>query len=74
MHGIPSPRTRGTRRTAILVMLLLGLALIAGKSPSVAHAATVNTAVTVDGTSAGSTFDGIGAISGGGGSTRLLTD
>jgi hypothetical protein len=55
-------------------MLLLGLALIAGKSPSVAHAATVNTAVTVDGTSAGSTFDGIGAISGAGGNTRLLTD
>jgi Glycosyl hydrolase family 59 len=74
MHGIPSPRSRGRRRTAILVMLLLGLALLAGKAPPVALAATVNTAITVDGTSAGSTFGGIGAISGGGGNTRLLTD
>jgi hypothetical protein len=32
------------------------------------------TAITVNGTSAGRTFDGIGAISGGGGNTRLLTD
>jgi hypothetical protein len=74
MRRIPSPRTRGTSRTAILVTLLLGLALLAGTAPSAAHAATVNTTITVDGTSAGSTFDGIGAISGGGGNTRLLTD
>ncbi|MBM9503513.1 ricin-type beta-trefoil lectin domain protein [Streptomyces sp. KK5PA1] len=38
-----------------------------------ARAAT-GTTVAVDGTSAGRTFDGIGAISGGGGNTRLLTD
>ena len=38
-----------------------------------AHAATVTT-ISVNGTSAGRTFGGIGAISGGGGNSRLLTD
>ena len=37
-----------------------------------AHAAT--TSITVNGTQGGRTFDGIGAISGGGGNSRLLTD
>nr|WP_239096434.1 RICIN domain-containing protein [Streptomyces sp. SID11385] len=37
-----------------------------------AHAAS--TTITVDGTQGGRTFDGIGAISGGGGNSRLLTD
>jgi hypothetical protein len=68
------PHTRGRRRTAILAVLLLILAFLAGKSPSPAHAATVSTAITVNGTSSGRTFDGIGAISGGGGNTRLLVD
>jgi hypothetical protein len=36
--------------------------------------AAAATAITVNGTSAGLTFGGIGAISGGGGNTRLLTD
>jgi len=58
----------------MLVVLLLGLTMLAGRAPSTAHAATVSTAITVDGTSAGGTFDGIGAISGGGGNTRLLVD
>jgi len=40
------------------------------------HAVTpaVSTAITVDGTQGGRTFDGIGAISGGGGNSRLLSD
>jgi hypothetical protein len=38
-----------------------------------AHAATATT-ISVNGTSAGGTFGGIGAISGGGGNSRLLTD
>jgi len=47
--------------------------------PSASRAATplvaaATTAVTIDGTSAGRTFDGIGAISGGGGNSRLLID
>ena len=38
-----------------------------------AHAASA-TSITVDGRQGGRTFDGIGAISGGGGNSRLLTD
>src|SRR5450432_4342698 len=36
--------------------------------------ATLTTTITVNGAGTGRTFDGIGAISGGGGNTRLLTD
>src|SRR6185437_7522109 len=38
------------------------------------HALAATTSITVNGTQGGRTFDGIGAISGGGGNTRLLTD
>jgi hypothetical protein len=55
---------------AALVIAAAGIAPTAAP----AHAATVTTAITVNGTSSGRTFDGIGAISGGGGNTRLLTD
>ncbi|MFD5257349.1 RICIN domain-containing protein [Streptomyces bobili] len=64
---------RLTRRIATVAALLLGLALLTGPVPSPAYAAT-STAITVDGTSGGRTFDGIGAISGGGGNSRLLVD
>ncbi len=37
-------------------------------------AAAATTTITVNGTGTGRTFDGIGAISGGGGNTRLLTN
>ncbi|WP_369382086.1 RICIN domain-containing protein [Streptomyces sp. cg36] len=62
---------------ALLAVLLLCLSLTAvpqasASVPSAAPAAT--TAITVDGTSPGRTFDGVGAISGGGGNTRLLAD
>jgi Glycosyl hydrolase family 59/Ricin-type beta-trefoil lectin domain/Glycosyl hydrolase family 59 central domain/Concanavalin A-like lectin/glucanases superfamily len=55
----------------------LGVALtaawcVAGVPAPPAAAAT--TTITVNGTQGGRTFDGIGAISGGGGNTRLLTD
>ena len=40
----------------------------------VATPALAQTAISVNGTSAGRTFGGIGAISGGGGNSRLLTD
>ncbi|WP_433893391.1 NPCBM/NEW2 domain-containing protein [Streptomyces sp. CA-111067] len=53
-------------------MLALLAALLAVSSAP-AHAAP-DTSVTVDGTQSGRTFDGIGAISGGGGNSRLLTD
>ncbi|MBM9434884.1 ricin-type beta-trefoil lectin domain protein [Streptomyces bryophytorum] len=48
-------------------------ALLAALPLASAHAAT-STSITVDGTQGGRTFDGIGAISGGGGNSRLLTD
>jgi Glycosyl hydrolase family 59/Ricin-type beta-trefoil lectin domain/Concanavalin A-like lectin/glucanases superfamily len=54
------------------LLALLGTALFAAGAPQ-AHAAA-STTIAVNGSSAGRTFDGIGAISGGGGNTRLLTD
>ncbi|MEY9841655.1 hypothetical protein ABH941_006935 [Streptacidiphilus sp. EB103A] len=55
------------------VVTLLLIAMGFGPTAPKAHAATATT-ISVSGTSAGKTFDGIGAISGGGGNTRLLTD
>ncbi|MFI1166100.1 ricin-type beta-trefoil lectin domain protein [Streptomyces sp. NPDC020801] len=64
------------RRPAVLALLTL-LALLAttlaGWNSPLAHAAT-STSVTIDGTRPGAAFDGVGAISGGGGNTRLLAD
>ncbi|MFF2546174.1 ricin-type beta-trefoil lectin domain protein [Kitasatospora sp. NPDC058063] len=72
-----------TWRTALSAALVLagalgGLAappaaLAAPESAATSTAAT-STAVTVDGTKPGLTFDGVGAISGGGGNSRLLVD
>ena len=55
-----------------LAVLLAATWCAVGLSAQPAAAAT--TAITVNGTQGGRTFDGIGAISGGGGNTRLLTD
>ncbi len=68
---------RGHRlRTAAFAALLLVIGLIAGGQQATAKGPTahVSTAVTVDGHGTGRIFDGIGAISGGGGNSRLLTD
>ena len=73
MHHVIGLPDRHIRRLAALAALLMGLALLTGRALSPAYAAT-NTAITVDGTSAGRTFDGVGALSGGGGNTRLLVD
>ncbi|MER6441042.1 ricin-type beta-trefoil lectin domain protein [Streptomyces sp. NPDC001185] len=62
--------TRFRRLNPLLVLMLLAAALTMSTTP--AHAAT--TSITVDGVQSGRTFDGIGAISGGGGNSRLLTD
>ena len=66
--GAPGPR----RVFALLAGFALAVtsALVAVAAP--AHAAT--TGITVNGTQGGRTFDGIGAISGGGGNSRLLSD
>ena len=62
---------RVPRRLAILIpVILAGAAMI----PAAANAAPAATTIAVNGTQGGRTFDGIGAISGGGGNTRLLTD
>ncbi|GAA0685635.1 ricin-type beta-trefoil lectin domain protein [Kitasatospora atroaurantiaca] len=55
----------------VLVLLLGALFGLADAHPAVA---ATSTSITVDGASPGRTFDGIGAISGGGGNTRLLRD
>ncbi|MFI1363962.1 RICIN domain-containing protein [Streptomyces griseochromogenes] len=67
--GVRAPRLWATA----LAVVGLCLALVTGVAPGRAHAATA-TAISVDGNSQGRTFDGVGAISGGGGNTRLLVD
>ncbi len=64
---------RGSIRplTTVTTALAATLALVALPATS-AQAAT--TTITVNGTGTGRVFNGIGAISGGGGNTRLLTD
>lgn len=69
------PRARlSARRTALMAVLALALTAVPGQVRADARAATISTVVTVDGTSGGRTFDGVGAISGGGGNSRLLVD
>ncbi|MEY9895212.1 hypothetical protein ABIA31_008901 [Catenulispora sp. MAP5-51] len=62
---------RRTALTTVLALIISTLTVWAFGPP--AHAAT-NTAITIDGTQPGSVFDGVGAISGGGGNSRLLID
>ncbi|GIG62504.1 galactosylceramidase [Longispora fulva] len=67
------PWLRVPRRRPIAALVLLVLAtslLVTWKAPA-AHAAT---SITVNGTGSGRVFDGVGAISGGGGNSRLLFD
>ena len=59
------------RRVALLAVLSLAAAAITTLPATAAAAATT---VTIDGNAPGRTFDGIGAISGGGGNSRLLID
>ena len=57
--------------------IMAALGLVAGVLAAATVTATpalAQTAISADGDSAGRTFDGIGAISGGGGNSRLLTD
>ncbi len=69
MNRISPARLR--HALALATAALLGLAWLVAVPASTAAAATT---ITVNGTSAGRTFGGIGAISGGGGNSRLLTD
>ncbi|GIG61832.1 galactosylceramidase [Longispora fulva] len=56
---------------AALVALAFVTSLAAVWAPTAAQAAT---SITINGTAAGRVFDGVGAISGGGGNSRLLFD
>jgi hypothetical protein len=58
-------------RRAFLTVVVLGAAAIA-VATGAAQAAT--SSITIDGRQGGRTFDGVGAISGGGGNSRLLVD
>src|SRR5215469_2406023 len=69
------------RRATAAVLALAGCALVLQQGPqAAAHAspqhptASSRTTITIDGTKAGPAFQGIGAISGGGGNSRLLID
>jgi hypothetical protein len=66
-------RGRRFRSLIGLVVIVLTAGLAYGVSSAPARAAPTTT-IAVNGSSAGRTFDGIGAISGGGGNSRLLTD
>jgi O-glycosyl hydrolase len=65
---------RTLRRQAILALLALIGSLLPLLGSTSAQAAAVSTSIAVNGTSGGRTFDGVGAISGGGGNSRLLID
>jgi O-glycosyl hydrolase len=56
-----------------IVVSLLGIAAVGVAAVNPAAAATT-TAITISGTAGGRIFDGVGAISGGGGNSRLLVD
>jgi hypothetical protein len=64
---------RRVRGALIAAMLTLAGAVFYGVTASPASAATTTT-ITVDRNSGGRVYDGIGAISGGGGNSRLLYD
>src|ERR1700722_18511195 len=57
----------------VFAAVSLVLACVVAATPQ-ARGATTTTTISVNGASAGLTFGGIGAISGGGGNSRLLTD
>lgn len=67
------------RPPTLLAILALLIGALMGWGPPNAHATTggagaTSTAIAIDGTKPGLAFDGVGAISGGGGNTRLLVD
>jgi O-glycosyl hydrolase len=68
-----SPRGSRFRTKLITLASLSALALVAG-AVSAAPAQAATTTISVNGTIVGRTFDGVGAISGGGGNSRLLID
>ncbi|MGI5229418.1 ricin-type beta-trefoil lectin domain protein [Actinoallomurus sp. CA-142502] len=67
--------SRILRRLRVTVVVLTGVLLAAsGVVGTVTTPARAATSITVNGASGGRTFDGVGAVSGGGGNSRLLID
>ena len=62
------------KRLRTSMAALAGMALATAGVVAVATPAQAATSITVNGASGGRTFDGVGAISGGGGNSRLLID
>src|SRR5690348_10597755 len=84
IFGRPRPYSRAARQreTAMTLnprrlmghVIIITCLLLAGAAAIAPQARAATTTISVNGTSAGRTFGGIGAISGGGGNSRLLTD
>lgn len=67
---MPGTLLRCVRTAGVLIAaLVLVIAGVAATTPAVAA-----TSITINGASGGRTFDGVGAVSGGGGNSRLLID
>ncbi|MFJ3405058.1 hypothetical protein [Promicromonospora sp. NPDC090134] len=87
-HEGPPVRRRGSRRRGLAASVLAGALLTAGALAGGASAAAdvvpaglpgaagsgAGVTIAVDGASTGRTYDGVGAISGGGATSRLLLD
>ncbi|WP_405577593.1 ricin-type beta-trefoil lectin domain protein [Streptomyces sp. NBC_01190] len=67
-------RLRRHLRLSTAVLTGLVLAAAGGVVATAAGPAQAATSITINGTSSGRVFDGVGAISGGGGNSRLLID
>ncbi|MER5638895.1 ricin-type beta-trefoil lectin domain protein [Kitasatospora sp. NPDC002227] len=67
-------RSMSTACRAVVTAALTLAGLTGAPVASQAAPAATSTAITVNGSSPGLTFDGVGAISGGGGNSRLLVD
>src|SRR6266498_3667435 len=61
-------------RTRRALAALAGLVLAVGALVTVSAPAQADASITINGASGGRTFDGVGAVSGGGGNSRLLID
>ena len=60
--------------TAVATLLLAASGAVAVATATATPAAAASASITVNGTQGGRTFDGIGAISGGGGNSKLFAD
>jgi Glycosyl hydrolase family 59/Cellulose binding domain len=63
-----------THRRVTVIMVVTALLTALGVLSGFGQAAQAATSITINGGSGGKTFDGVGAVSGGGGNSRLLID